>query len=197
MTGFTNDEETVFGKQWRQSYPFLLEDEARRVGARWESAPLMMPHVTVHDRLVTGQNPFGTSEAAEAVVRVLGGTPVERARWKDETAVYTARELLTQEPVVARRSMAALHSSLQTELIGLLGYYQLQVAATEADVQRAATLMELASPYMPEPELSLGLASAYQRLGRTRDARALASDVAVRHASHAQQARALLATLPQ
>jgi Flp pilus assembly protein TadD len=196
VTGFTNEEEAAFGKQWRASFPFLLEDEARRIGARWEESPPMMPHVTVHDRLITGQNPFGTPEASEAVVRVLGRSPVARDRWKDEAAVYAARDLLAQEPAVARRSLAARYTTLQVEIVGLLGYYQLQTATTEADVQRAATLMELASPYMPDPEISLGLASAYRRLGRLRDARALAADVAARHTSHEKEARALLAMLP-
>jgi putative intracellular protease/amidase len=197
VTGYTNEEETVFGKQWRASFPFLLEDEARRIGARWEESPLMMPHVTVHDRLITGQNPFGTPGASEAVIRVLGRTPVARTPWKEEAAVYAAQELLTQEPSVARRNLAAQYKAVQVEILGLLGYYQLQAATTDADVQRATFLMELASPYMPAPELSLALASAYRRLGRPGDARALATDVAARHKAHEKEARALLATLPQ
>jgi putative intracellular protease/amidase len=197
VTGFTNEEETVFGKTWRAKYPFLLEDEARRVGARWEEAPLMMPHVTVDGRLVTGQNPFGTSVATEAVVRALGKTPVARPRWKDEAAVYAAVELLALDTVVAKRELATQAKTLQVDLIGLLGYYQLQTASTTADVQRAVLLMELAAPYMPAPEISLGLATGYQRLGRTHDARALATDVAARHKTHEREARALLASLPQ
>jgi putative intracellular protease/amidase len=197
VTGFTNEEETMFGKEWRSKYTFLLEDEARRLGARWEEAPLMMPHVTVDDRLVTGQNPFGTPEAAEAVVRTLGRSPVARERWKDEAAVYAARDFLAQEPAVARRTMAAQWKSLQVEMVGMLGYYQLQVAEATADVERATTLMELAAPYMPQPQLSLALATAYQRLGRISDARALATDVATRHKKHEKDARALLASLPQ
>jgi len=197
VTGFTNEEETVFGKKWRAEYPFLLEDEARRAGARWEEAPLMMPHVAVDGRLVTGQNPFGTSVATEAVVRVLGKTPVARPRWKDEAAVYAAVELLALDADVAKRVLAAQSKTLQVDLIGLLGYYQLQTASDTADVQRAVTLMELAAPYMPAPEMSMGLATGYQRLGRTREARALATDVAARHKTHEREARALLASLPQ
>jgi putative intracellular protease/amidase len=197
MTGFTNEEETVFGSKWRSQFPFLLEDEARRIGARWEESPVMMPHVTVHERLVTGQNPFGTSEAAEAVVRVLGRNPVPRTRWKTEAAVFAARDFLAQEPAVARRAMASQWKTLQVEAIGMLGYYQLQVATTNSDVQRATTFMELASPYMPQPRLSLGLATAYQRLGRITEARALATDVATRHKDHEKDARALLASLPK
>jgi len=195
VTGFTNEEETIFGKRWRAQYPFLLEDEARRLGARWEEAPLMLPHVAVDDRLVTGQNPFGTSVAVEAVVRALGRTPVARTPWRDERAITLAAQLLAGDGMVARRTMAEQWKDVQVELIGLVGYYQLQVAAADADVRRALALMELAAPYMPEPQLSLGLAQAYQRLGRADDARALARDVASRHPEHAAAARTLLASL--
>ncbi len=196
MTGFTNEEETVFGKKWRDRYPFLLEDEARRLGARWSEAPLMIPHVVVDDRVVTGQNPYGTADAAEAVIRAAGGTPVARTRWRDEASVHEAVALLALDDAVARRRLAARRDSVQVELIGLLGYYQLHTAATDADVRRATTLMEFAAPYMPGPELSLGLAQGYRRLGRIDAARALATAVAAEHAGHAAEARALLATLP-
>nr|MCU0636678.1 DJ-1/PfpI family protein [Gemmatimonadaceae bacterium] len=193
FTGFTNEEEQLFGKQWRATYPFLLEDEARRLGARWEEAPLMLPHVTVDGRLITGQNPFGTAAAVETVVRALGRTPVARTPWPDERAVATAAALLTVPPTVAQRRLAGEWKTLQVEFIGMLGYYQLQVAREATDVQRALTLMELASPYLPTPELTLGLVEAYHRLGRTADAEALVTALARTHPEHEASARALLA----
>ncbi|MCU0626155.1 MAG: type 1 glutamine amidotransferase domain-containing protein [Gemmatimonadaceae bacterium] len=195
FTGFTNEEATIFDKQWRARFPYLLEDEARRLGARWEESPLMLPHVAVDDRLITGQNPFATPLAAEAVVRALGRTPVARTPWRDEHAVRTAASLLAADPVVARRTLAAQWKELQIEYIGLLGYYQLQGAASEADVRRALLLMELAGPYMPNPKLTLALAQAYAKLGRAEEARALARDVAAHHKAHEGEARALLASL--
>lgn len=195
LTGFTNEEEVVFGKRWRARYPFQLEDEARRLGARWEEAPLMLPHVVVDGRVITGQNPFATPATAEAVVRALGRAPVARTPWRDERTLQAATTLLATDGVVARRTLAAQWKELQVELIGLVGYYQLQVAATDADVRRALTLLELAAPYMPEPQVTLGLAEAYGRVGRTGDARALAREVAARHPAHQGAARALLDTL--
>ncbi len=197
LTGFTNEEEAVFGKQWRERFAFLLEDEARRVGAQWEESPLMMPKVVVDGRLVTGQNPFSTSEATDAVIRALGKAPQARTRWRDEAAIYAATAMLAQEPAVARRAMAEQSKDLQVQLIGVLGYYQLQAATEASDVHRAVTLMELAAPYMPEPQITLGLARGYQRLGRMAEARALARDVAARHTEHAAEARAILADLSQ
>ncbi len=197
VTGFSNEEERVFGKEWAARMPYFLEDEARRIGARWEESPMMMPKIVVDNRVVTGQNPFSTAETTDAVIRALGRTPQARARWRDEAAIFAAVDLLAMEPVVARRRIAATKDSMQTELIGLLGYYHLQVATTQDDVMRAVTLMELAGPYMPVPNLTLALARGYQRLGRVAEARALARDVEARHEEFAAEARALLASLAQ
>ncbi len=192
VTGFSNEEETVFGKKWSTTYAFQLEDEARRLGARWEEAPLMLPRVAVDGRLITGQNPPATSEAIETVIRTLGRTPVARTPWKDERAIYVAAALLREPQVVAARQLAAQREELATDFIGLIGYYQLQVADDRADVERALRLMELAAPYMPQPEISLGLATAYQRLGRTQEARQLVESVTTAHPAMATAARAIL-----
>ena len=197
MTGFTDEEEVVFGKEWLPRLPFKLEEEARRSGARWDESPMMMPKVVVDDRVVTGQNPYSTAAATEALIRALGGTPRERTRWRDEAAVHAAVELLALEPALARRRLAESRERLQIDLIGLLGYYQLQAAQATPDVARAVTLMELAGPYMAAPQITLGLAQGYARLGRTEEARVLAADVAERHARFAAQARTVLGALPR
>jgi putative intracellular protease/amidase len=197
MTGFTNEEEAVFGKQWRAQFAFLLEDEARRLGARWDESPLMMPRVVVDGRLVTGQNPFSTSEATDAVITALGRTPLPREPWRDEASVYAAVRLLAEEPTLARRQLAAMRNTVHIEYIGMLGYYQLVVAEARPDIQRAVTLMELASPYMDAPQITLGLARGYHRLGRVTEARALARSLVSREGAIAADARALLEAMQQ
>ncbi len=181
VTGFSNEEETVFGKKWAPQFSFLLEDEIRSLGARWEESPLMIPHVAVDGRLITGQNPFATAATVEAVLKALGKTPVVRTEWRDERSVNFAAQTLRGDAILMRRELAALHAELQPDLIGLIGYYQLQVATDTTAVRRALTLLELAAPYMPQAEISLGLADAYSRLGRKNDARVLARDVVARY----------------
>ena len=181
VTGFTNEEESAFGKKWSSQFAFLLEDEIRGLGARWAEAPLMMPHVVADGRLITGQNPFSTTATVEAVVRALGGTPVSRTPWVEERTMSFAVAALEQDALTPKRELARLHKELKVELIGMLGYYQLQAATDDASVRRALTLMELAAPYMPQPEISIGLADAYHRTGRTHEARALARAVLQQH----------------
>ena len=196
VTGFTNEEELVFGKKWMPQFAFLLESEVRALGARWEEAPLMLPHVAVDGRLITGQNPFATAATAEAVARALGRTLVARAPWQDERTVNFAASALRGDALTPRRELAAVHAQLKVDLIGLLGYYQLQAASDTNAVRAALTLMELAAPYMPQPQISLGLAEAYLRLGRAGDARVLAESVAAKH-PQMSEARNLLARLPR
>lgn len=194
MTGFSNEEEAVFGKKWVSQFAFMLEDEIRKLGARWEEASMMLPHVAVDGRLITGQNPYATAATTESVIRALGRTPVARTPWQDERTVNFAASSLRGDAITARRELAGTYKELKIDLIGLIGYYQLQIANGPDAVKRALTLMELAAPYMPQPQISLGLADAYHRLGRVDEARALARAVAAQHPKM-EEARALLAKI--
>lgn len=178
MTGFSNEEEAVFGKKWAAEFPWLLEDAARAQGARWEEAPLMMPKLVVDGRLITGQNPFSTTAVAEAIVRGLGRTPVERAPWRDEASMALVERLRGGDVAGATAELARDTASYHTELIGLLGYYQAQVAGEDASALRPALqTMALALPYMDQPQLKLGAAQAHLTLGEREEARALVLQV--------------------
>ncbi len=194
VTGFSNEEEQVFGKKWVSQFPFMLESEIRSLGATWQEAALMLPHVAIDGRLVTGQNPYATAATAEAVVHALGRPLAARTPWADERTVNFASAALRRDLHTPRRELAAIYTELKIELIGLIGYYQLQTATDTATVRAALTLMELAAPYMPQPQISLGMADAYARLGRADDARALVKDV-VRLNPAMREARELLTTL--
>lgn len=87
MTGFTNDEELFLMKDARQRLPFLLEERARELGARFSTAPKYVGHVVVDGKLVTGQNPWSTWATAEEMVKALGATPVARPETGEERSV--------------------------------------------------------------------------------------------------------------
>ena len=194
VTGFSNEEEQVFGKKWASEFPFMLETEIRSLGATWQEAALMLPHVAIDGRIITGQNPYATAATVEAVVRTLGRTLAARTPWADERTVNFASAALRRDPHTPRRELDTIHAELKIEMIGLIGYYQLQTASDTAAVRSALTLMELAAPYMPQPQITLGMADAYARLGRTDDARVLAKEVARLHPAM-REARELLTTL--
>ena len=69
VTGFSNEEEAAVGLT--DVVPFSLEDELKKNGARYERGALWQSYVVTDGRLVTGQNPASSAEAAEDVLRLL------------------------------------------------------------------------------------------------------------------------------
>lgn len=177
MTGFTNEEEAVFGKRWAKEFPWQLEDALRARGAHWQEAPLMMAKVVVDGRLVTGQNPYSTPGVAEAIVRATGRTPIARTLWRDELTMGLAAQARAGDVGAAAAALAADGARYHVDLLGMLGYYQAQAAADDQDLRHALQLMQLALPYMAQPELKLGAAQAHLRLGEREQARSLLRQV--------------------
>lgn len=194
MTGFTNEEESVFGKRWAKSFPFQLEDAMRERGAQWHEAPLMLPNLVVDGRLITGQNPYSTTAVAEAIVTALGQEPVAREPWRDEATMALVQRMLAGEAEAARTELAANPAGLHAELIAILGYYQLQAAQDDAAIAGALSVMELAAPQVSEPQLALAIADAHWRLGHAAQARTLVAALVAAHPD-LDEAKALQATM--
>lgn len=70
VSAFTNDEEAAAGLT--DVVPFLLQTALEERGAKHAGTANFQPHVSVADRLVTGQNPASATGVAEQVVTVLG-----------------------------------------------------------------------------------------------------------------------------
>ena len=191
LTGFSNEEEAVFGKKWAKEFPWLIEDAMRERGAHWREAPLMMPKLVVDGRLVTGQNPYSTAAVAEAIVRALGRTPVAREPWRDERTMALIERLLGSDAGGAAAALAGDPERYHVELIGLLGYYQSMAAGNDDALRDALRVMELALPHMAHAELKLGAAEAYLKLGQHPQARALVLQ-ALEAQPDLEQARAML-----
>ena len=69
VTGFTNGEEEAV--QLTKVVPFLVEDELKRIGGRYEKAADWQSFAVVDDRLITGQNPASSTAAAQALLSLL------------------------------------------------------------------------------------------------------------------------------
>ena len=69
LTAFTDTEEEQAGLA--DQAPWLLETRLRESGATFSSGDAWAPYVVVDDRLVTGQNPASSTEAAQKVVGLL------------------------------------------------------------------------------------------------------------------------------
>lgn len=69
VTGFTNSEEEAVGLT--DVVPFLVEDEFKKLGATYEKGADWGPFVVVDGKLVTGQNPASSEDAAKALLGQL------------------------------------------------------------------------------------------------------------------------------
>lgn len=172
VTGFTNEEESQFAKRWRDQYPFLIEDELIRQGARWSEAPLMLSHVVVDERLVTGQNPYSTSAVADALVEQLGILPRDRQMRRDERSLKLLADAYAGNIEAAVHALRLSPETYHTALIGIVGHYQRLAATSKEDLHRARIAMTLAEPYMAtEPMLQVSLADVEWHLGDRDQAR--------------------------
>lgn len=69
VTGFTNTEEAAAGLT--DVVPFLVEDMLVANGGAYSKGSDWASHVVVDGRLVTGQNPASSKDAAEALLKML------------------------------------------------------------------------------------------------------------------------------
>jgi putative intracellular protease/amidase len=195
VTGFSNEEEALFGERWMGEYPFQLEDALREGGGRFGEAEMMLPHLAVDGRLITGQNPFSTALAAEAVVRALGRAPVARTPWPDENGLTLVARFLAGERDPVRQALAAQPDAYDASIIGMYGAMRAQAAGDDLSrLADALALMELATPYFAHPRLQLAMADAERKLGRTSDARRRIERV-LADRPDLEEARAMLAAI--
>lgn len=69
VTGFSNSEEKAVGLT--DTVPFLLENELKLLGGKYEKGSDWESHVVVDENLITGQNPASSKETAQALLTKL------------------------------------------------------------------------------------------------------------------------------
>lgn len=72
ITGFANSEEDYADEAVGQKLmPFRIEDEAKKLGAQFTTAPAFQPHAVRDGNLITGQQQHSGSEVARLVIQAL------------------------------------------------------------------------------------------------------------------------------
>lgn len=69
INSFTDEEEKSVNLD--NVVPFLLESKLIERGAKFEKSGLWLPHVTVDQRVITGQNPQSAEGVGEAILKAL------------------------------------------------------------------------------------------------------------------------------
>lgn len=167
VTGFSNEEEALFGKGWAQSFPVLLESGLRGSGAIFTEAPMMLNHVVTDGRLVTGQNPSSTAAAAEAVIKAMGRPLAARQPWADERSITLLSQMLGDDKAEARATFSADPTLYDVPLIAMWGFFRAQSAGQDRDaLANALEVMELASPHFSRPELASAITEARSKIAK-------------------------------
>jgi len=165
VTGFSNEEEALFGKRWASAFPILLEDGLRGAGGQFSEAPMMLSHVVSDTRVVTGQNPYSTSDTAEAVLKAMGRQPAPRDLFADERSLQLVGMIVDGDGARARALLAADAASYDVPLMAIWGYYRAQMPGADRKIlTEAADVMEAALPYFDAPEMTAALADARNRI---------------------------------
>lgn len=164
VNSFTNEEEQLFGKKWLPKFAFLLQDKLVERGGIFESSPMMLNHLVVDNRLITGQNPASTVAVATALVKSLGVTPVTMPPHKDDHTLALVADLLKGIPE-AEQALTANPEQVHIELAAMYGFYYFNIAGTETAWRQAQLLMQLGQSTINNPALDLQIAKAQHKLG--------------------------------
>lgn len=170
INGFTNKEENLFGKKWLSSFEFMLEDKLIERGAKFQSSEIMLSHVAVDDRLITGQNPTSTVGVATELVKSLGLIPViTKQGIEDKTMAVVAKFLAGDTSVV--KLLTDEQDQYHISLVGMYGFYYLKTAETDKHFENALTLMTIAQKTINNPMLDMKIAKTQHKLGQGKNAK--------------------------
>jgi putative intracellular protease/amidase len=164
LTGFCNEEETMFGKTSAE-FPFLLEDRLIQRGANYQKGEAMLPFMVRDRNMITGQNPYSTTAVAEEIVRSLGKELVKRKKYKDEMSMELINKFLQGEVVWAKQALNSDREEYDLELIAVFGYYQAMFAKDDImKIKKGISIVELVTPYYHNEDLYIKLADYYLKV---------------------------------
>lgn len=164
VNGFTNQEEQLFGKKWMSQFEFMLEDKLVERGGVFQSGPIMLDHVATDERLITGQNPSSTVSVATQMVSSMGIRPVEMEQHRDDRTLALVAQLLDGSEQ-AEEELSGNSAQYHIELVGMYGYYFLNIAESDKELHDALRLMLLGQKAINNPRLDIQIAKTQNDLG--------------------------------
>ncbi|WP_196138914.1 DJ-1/PfpI family protein [Aliikangiella sp. G2MR2-5] len=172
VNGFTNQEEKLFGKKWVKHFDFLLEDKLKERGAIFESSPMMLSHVAIDNRLITGQNPTSTVDVARAMIGSLGGVLAKGNDYSDDMTLKLVAKIIQGDKSALKRYRQD-KNNLEPSLLGMYGFYMGMSAKSDDAIRTALQLMIIAQEDMQHPRMGLEIAKAHHKLGQVEQAKSV------------------------
>lgn len=176
VNAFTNKEENLFASKWLPDFPFMLEDKLVQRGGEFQSSDIMLNHVVKDERLITGQNPSSTVAVAMELVKSLGVEPQPLPAYKDDKTLALVAQVLEGDSK-ATDELNSHKQDYNIQLVGMYGYFYLNVAKSSTDFQNALTLMTLAQDTINSPRLDMQIAKTQQKLGDAKAAVQTLNDI--------------------
>lgn len=164
VNGFTNEEEQLFGQKWMPHFEFMLEDKLVERGGKFQSSPIMLNHVAVDERLITGQNPSSTAAVALELVKSLGVKEVPMEQYKDDETLALVADVLAGD-TQASKTLSTNPEQYNIKLVGMYGFFYLKTAESEIELQNALSLMTLGQKSLKNPKLDMQIAKTQHKLG--------------------------------
>ncbi|WMS88968.1 type 1 glutamine amidotransferase domain-containing protein [Pleionea litopenaei] len=193
VNGFTNQEEQLFGKKWAKEFKFLLEDKLKQRNALFESSPMMLSHVAVADRLITGQNPTSTVDTVQAMLSSLKIQNTVIHQYQDDRTLNWVSQFLNNSEQ-AMDDYENLKSGFKIPLIAMYGYYFSLATESNEDQHSALKLLLLTQDEMKHPQLDLQIAKSQTKLGFVDQAKATLTKLIEKN-PELEEAKTLLQTL--
>jgi len=173
VSSFTNLEEQLFSKT-TEFYPFMLQDELIRLGAKFQEAPPLFDQSVVDGRLVTGQNPLSTYSVAEKMVDLMGKTPPKRP-WDQVSFTVGIVQNIVQGNTNEVNKFIDSHgpdSLLDERLLSELSIYGSRGYMGEEVQNQGILLLKIASELIPNnPQILEELARNYFKNGQIKQAK--------------------------
>jgi len=193
INSFTNQEEELFGQKWIKDFDFMLEDKLAERGANFQSSEIMLSHVAIDGRLITGQNPNSTVDVATALVRSLGLTPVKVEMELDDKTMAVVAKFMAGDKL-ALQAFAQNQGQYHIPLVGMYGFYFLKVADTTHEFEQSLALMMVAQKAISNPNFNMKIAATQLKLGQEANAKTTLKQLITEKPSF-EPAQALLKTL--
>ncbi|KGJ97387.1 type 1 glutamine amidotransferase domain-containing protein [Colwellia psychrerythraea] len=193
INGFTNTEEQLFGKKWLSKFDFMLEDKLIERGGKFQSSDIMLSHVAIDDRLITGQNPSSTVGVANALVSSLGIKPVLTEQYQDDKTLALVAKLLAGDKSVLN-TLSENQQDYHLALVGMYGFYYAKIAENNLQISNALSLMIAAQAEINNPMLDMKIAKAQQQLGNSEKAKTTLAQLLLAKPDY-QPAKDMLKTL--
>lgn len=156
VSAFSNLEESAFTKKWKM--PFSLANKLSEQGALYQQDSLMFNQVSFDGNLLTGQNPFSTTDTAIAVVEKLGLTLDKPIEFKDDRTIKLAEQFLVNK-TQALATYNANKDDFDIMLLAMLGVYLGKHAQNQMERDTALSLMEVTKEAINHPMLELAMAN--------------------------------------